>query len=138
MWLARVQRFNFAVFSKGPPATNRGSPAERGEGTRLSVPSTFQRAPPARCRFLLGAAQRKHSPRPPRPKGKERCGFYARAPLPWQQRRKTREPICARLRAPEKSDFIGAREGGKEGVPHADKRSAVMVGEKGRKQSTIN
>jgi hypothetical protein len=52
--------------------------------------------------------------------------------------RPAREPIRARLRAPEKNDFIGARERGKEGVPHADKRSAVMVGEKGRKQSTIN
>jgi hypothetical protein len=54
MWLARVQRFNFAVFSKGPPATNRGSPEERGEGTRLSVPSTFQRAPPRVAVSFLG------------------------------------------------------------------------------------
>jgi hypothetical protein len=35
-----LQRFIFAVFSKGPPATNRESPEGRGEGCEGFSPSS--------------------------------------------------------------------------------------------------
>jgi len=58
-----LHRFNFAVFSKGPPATNRESPeGRRGARAlfRLPLSAPLLARTPARCRFLLGAASAKN------------------------------------------------------------------------------
>jgi hypothetical protein len=85
---AMLQRFNFAVFSKGPPATNRESPRGEGRGTRgfcLPLSGLFLWTTPARCRFLLGAALSENIPLSNPGRGKEKVRFLRSGSLgPWQ------------------------------------------------------
>jgi hypothetical protein len=68
-----LQRFNFALFSKGPPVTNHESLGGQRGGER----GGFH---PARCHFLLGAASAKTFLSNPR--GKEKVRFLRwRLPL---------------------------------------------------------
>jgi hypothetical protein len=59
-----LHRFNFAVFSKGPPATNRESPEGRGEGSEgfcLPLSGLFLRARPRALPFPSSDFSEKHS-----------------------------------------------------------------------------
>jgi hypothetical protein len=68
-----LQRFNFALFSKGPPATNRESLGGEREGTRalfrLPLSGLFLRAPLRVAVSFLGPHQRKTFLSNPRGKG---------------------------------------------------------------------
>jgi hypothetical protein len=66
-----LQRFIFANFSEGPPATNRESPEGEGRGTRATFRPSSCGHPPRVAVSFLGLSE-KHFPRTPRGKEKVR------------------------------------------------------------------
>src|SRR3979411_1916442 len=99
-----LQRFKFAVFSKGPPATNRESPRGEERGGEREV-FAFLFRPLLRTALalpfpFLGLSEKHSSRIPP---GKEKVRFLrSRSLTLGSRRRKTKEPICTRLRVPRK------------------------------------
>jgi hypothetical protein len=82
-----LQRFIFAIFSKGPPATNRESPRERGGerglSSAFSLSSLFLRARPRALPFPSSDFSEKHSSQT---RGEKKCEVFTLLFTPGSQR----------------------------------------------------